>query len=301
MLFEDEAHELAHLYVDGAMNRRQLMRRARNVAGGVAAVTAALTTFGVSAKAESGSCQSADDLRVPADAEDLEVSDIQFPGPESTLLAHLAKPRRESTDPLPAVIVIHENRGLTEHIKDVTRRAARAGYIALGIDLVSRLGGTPSDPAQQAGAYNQTTVAGRLADLQATVAYLGTQPDVRKDRIGTVGFCAGGGNVWNLAISGAETAANVVYYGTPVPTAEQIANIKGAMFCHYAELDRNLTIQASATIASMVNARKTFGFAVHEGAGHAFNNDTGAAFNATVACEAWSRTLRFFADHLIPA
>ncbi|MBI4909834.1 MAG: dienelactone hydrolase family protein [Acidobacteria bacterium] len=274
------------------------MRRARNIAGGAAAVTAALTSFGLPAKGESA-CAGADDLRVPADAEDLEVIDIEFAGPESTLFAHLAKPKRESTDPLPAVIVIHENRGLTDHIKDVTRRVARAGYVSLGIDLVSRLGGTPSDPAQQAGRYNMTTPAGRLADLQATVAYLATQPDVRGDRIGTVGFCAGGGNVWALAVSGADTAANVVYYGSPVPPADQIPNIKGAVFCHYAELDRNLTNNAAPTIPAMVNARKTFGFSVHEGAGHAFNNDTGNAFNATVACEAWARTLRFFATHLM--
>jgi carboxymethylenebutenolidase len=254
--------------------------------------------MGVPAKADG--CASADDLRVPADAEDLEVADIQFAGPESTLFAHLAKPKRDSTDPIPAVLVIHENRGLTEHIKDVTRRVARAGYVALGIDLLSRQGGIDQfpDPADQTRAYGMTTTAGRLADMKAATAYLRTLPDVRPDRIGTVGFCAGGGNVWALAVSGEETAANVVYYGAPVPATDQIPNVKGAMQCHYAELDRGLTVTTGPVIQALVNARITFGFIIHEGVGHAFNNDTGAAFNAGVACEAWSQTLSFFAAHL---
>ena len=129
---------------------------------------------------------------------------------------------------------------------------ARAGYISLGIDLISRFGGTaPLAEVDQGSFYNLTTPAGRLADLQASVAYLASRSDVRANRIGTIGFCAGGGNVWALAVSGADTAANVVYYGTPVPSAEQIANIKGAMFCHYAELDRNLTNSAAAAIPAM--------------------------------------------------
>lgn len=298
MDIENDAHELAHLYVDGAFNRRELVRRAKKIAGGFAAVTVALHGMGVPAKADG--CSTIADLTVPADAADLVVADIQFAGPESTLFAHLAKPNRDSTDPLPAVIVIHENRGLTDHIKDVTRRVARAGYIALGIDLLSRQGGTDqfTDPTAQSRAYGLTTPAGRLADMKAGTAYLRTLPDVRSDRIGSVGFCAGGGNVWALAVSGEETVANVVYYGTPIPPPDQMANIKGAMQCHYAELDRNLTASTGTVIPALVNARITFGFIIHEGVGHAFNNDTGAAFNPGVACEAWSETLSFFAAHL---
>ena len=292
-----EAHELAHLYVDGAFSRREMIRRARKIAGGVAMVSTALNNMGAPLKAQNASCPV--DLRVPADAPDIVGQDVQFAGDESPLFAYLVKPKREVSDPIPAVLVIHENRGLTEHIRDVTRRVARAGYIALGIDLLSRLGGTAqfTDPADQTRAYNQTTPAGRLADLRKSVAYLRTLPDVFGDSIGCVGFCAGGGNVWNLAVSGETTRANVVYYG-PTPPLDQIPNIQGQMLCHYAQTDRALTTQGVATVAAMNAIQKRFGFHIWENVGHAFNNDTGAAFNAKAACDAWNRTIEFFNTHL---
>lgn len=292
----NEAHELAHLYVDGAINRRELVRRARRLLGGVAAISAALNTMGVPVHAQA---VCADDLRVPADAEDLEMQDVEFAGDESPLYAYLAKPKRESSEPLAAVLVIHENRGLTDHIKDVTRRVAKAGFIGLGIDLLSRQGGTGqfADPQQQTAAYGRTTVAGRLADMRKAVAYLRTLPDVRKDRIGSVGFCAGGGNVWLLGTSGEEMAANVVYYGIAVP-ADDIARLQGPILCHYAERDRNFTVSGAAAIPALYTNNKVFAFHVWEGVGHAFNNDTGANFNRAIACEAWGKTLDFYRRHL---
>jgi carboxymethylenebutenolidase len=293
----DDAHELAHLYVDGAYSRRQLMSLARKVAGGMAAVTVALTEMGVPLKAETPACP--EDVKVPADAEDIEARDVEFAGDESPLFGYLVKPKRESTDPLAAVIVIHENRGLVEHIRDVTRRVARAGYVALGIDLLSRQGGTSqfTTAGEQTGAYGRTTPAGRVADLRKAAGYLRLQPDVKADFIGSVGFCAGGANVWALAVSGEAMQASVVYYGAPAPAAE-IENLQGALHCHYAELDRNLSTSSAAAIPALIAARKTFGYNIWEGVGHAFNNDTGAAYNAAVACEAWTKTLAFFNRHL---
>ncbi|MBL8220183.1 MAG: dienelactone hydrolase family protein [Bryobacterales bacterium] len=293
-----DAHELAHLYVDGAFSRREMIRRARQIAGGVAMVSAALNSMGVPLRAQAPASCSAD-LRVPADAADIVGQDVQFAGDESPLFAYLVKPKREVSDPIPAVLVIHENRGLNEHIRDVTRRVARAGYIALGIDLLSRQGGTGqfTDPTQQTAAYGRTTPAGRLADLRKSVGYLRTLPDVFGDSIGTVGFCAGGANVWALAASGETTRANVVYYGAP-PPLDQIPNIHGQMLCHYAQTDRNLTTQGVTTVAAMNAIQKRFGFHIWEGVGHAFNNDTGAAFNAKAACEAWNKTIEFYYTHL---
>jgi carboxymethylenebutenolidase len=100
-----------------------------------------------------------------------------------------------------------------------------------------------------------------------------------------------------LAISGETMAASVVYYGAPPPTAD-IEKLNGAILCHYAELDRNLSTNSAAAIPALISARKTFGYNIWEGVGHAFNNDTGAAFNEGVACEAWSKTLAFFNRHL---
>jgi carboxymethylenebutenolidase len=292
-----EAHELAHLYVDGAFSRREMIRRARQIAGGVAIVSAALNNMGAPLKAQNASCPV--DLRVPADAPDIVGQDVEFAGDASPLFGYLVKPKREVSDPIPAVLVIHENRGLTEHIRDVTRRVARAGYNALGIDLLSRLGGTSQfvDPADQTRAYGMTTVDGRLADLRKAVGYLRTLPDVFGESIGTVGFCAGGANVWALAASGESTRANVVYYGAP-PPLDQISNIQGQMLCHYAQTDRNLTAQGANTIAAMNAIQKRFGFHIWENVGHAFNNDTGAAFNAKAACDAWNRTIEFYYTHL---
>ncbi len=294
-MFDKEAHELAHLYVDGALSRREMIRRARNIVGGVAAVSAALNMMGTPIQAQ----MCGEDLRVPADAEDLVGDNVVFPGEGSLLMAYLVKPKREETAPIPGVLVIHENRGLNDHIRDVTRRVARAGFVALGIDLLSRQGGTGqfATPTEQQQAYGRTTVDGRLADMRSAVAYLRSQSDVRENRIGSVGFCAGGANVWLLGTSGEEMTASVVYYGAPV-AAERIADFKGALLCHYAELDRNLTINSAPVIPVLINQRKTFGYMVHEGVGHAFNNDTGAAFNRGAACEAWAKTIDFFNRHL---
>lgn len=294
-----EAHEIAHLYVDGALSRRELIRRARQMAGGVAAVSAALNAMGTPLQAQQVAPLCAEDLRVPEDAVDIYQEDVQFPGEESVLLGYWASPVPAPSGPLPTVLVIHENRGLNEHIRDVTRRVARAGFNALGIDLLSRLGGTAqfTDPQQQTAAYGRTTPAQRLSDLRKAIEYLRTLPEVRKDRIGSVGFCAGGANVWLLGTSGETMAANVVYYGAPVP-AEQIANLTGPILCHYAERDRNLTINSAPVVPELIRQNKTFGYFVWEGVGHAFNNDTGAAYNATAACEAWTKTLDFFRRHL---
>lgn len=293
---DKEIRELAHLYVDGAFNRRELVRRARKIAGGVAGVSLALDAMGVPLKAQQ-MCSS--DLRIPADAPDLMGEDIEYPGEAGMLKGYLVRPRRTETTPMAAVVVIHENRGLNEHIRDVTRRVARAGFVALGVDLLSRQGGSAqfTEPTQQTQAYGRTLPAERLADLKSSVAHLRTLTDVRRNRIGTVGFCAGGANVWALAASGEDTTANVVYYGAP-PPADQVANIKGAMLCHYAERDRNLSINGGPMVASLIQNNKTFGFFVWEGVGHAFNNDTGAAFDAQTACEAWAKTIDFFSRHL---
>lgn len=296
---ENEAHELAHLYVDGALSRREMIRRSRNVAGGVAAISSALNLMGVPLNAQTTQCP--ENVRVPADAEDIVAQMVEFPGEASPVFGYFVKPKREAVDPLPTVLVVHENRGMNEHIQDVARRMARSGFNALAIDLLSRQGGTAlfPDPADAGRAYNMTTVAGRLADLRSAVTYLKSLPDVLP-KVGAVGFCAGGGNVWNLSASGEEMGAYVVYYGAPVIAVDQVEKVNAPVLCHYAELDRNLTIGASAVIGPMITARKTLGFFVHEGVGHAFNNDTGAAYNRAAACDAWAKTLDFFTRHLNP-
>src|SRR6478672_847325 len=239
---EGPIDSLVHLYVDGAFSRRDLIRRVAKHTGSLAAALAVLRGYDVFAQA-STPCPTS--VQVPADAPDLIAQDVTYPGEAGDLFGYLVYPKNAGPDPLPGVIVVHENRGLVDHIKDVTRRAARAGFVALGVDLLSRQGGTAqfTDPTTQAAAYNRTTVPERLADLISSLSYIKSLPNVRFDRIGTVGFCAGGGNVWNLVLAAPELRAAVPFYGTPVPPLDQITNISTPVLAIYAELDRNLTTQ----------------------------------------------------------
>ena len=318
MTKDDQSHieELAHLYVDGAFDRRELLRRVARVTGSIAAATVALESVGLAAQRKTDEvCDCEDDVRVPEDAHDLEVMQVQFAGEAGTIFAHQARPRHAKrrdarlpaidakrrlpgVEPLPGILVIHENRGLNEHIRDVTRRAARAGFVALGIDLLSRFGGTPEDPEEALRLYQQTTTDGRLADLLSALAYLQGLDIVQGDKLGAVGFCAGGGNCWNLALNTEALAATVVYYGTPVPPVDALVTLGSPVLAIYAELDRNLTRGVLPAILGLEDLQKPFGFHIYEGTRHAFHNDTGANYDRLAACDAWSRTTAFFEKYL---
>jgi len=294
---EGPIDSLVHLYVDGAFNRRELIRRVAKHTGSAAAALAVLKGYDVFGQAVTA-CPA--DVRVPADAPDLITQDVTYSGEGTTLMGYLAIPREHKDRLLPGIMVIHENRGLVDHIKDVTRRAARAGFVAFAPDLLSRQGGVAQfpDATQQAAAYNRTTPAERQADLISTLAYMKTLPDIVFNRIGAVGFCAGGGNVWNLTLVLEELAAAVAFYGTPVPAIDRLDSIKAPVLAIYAETDRNLTRSMAPVMDAMLQKQKTFGFVVYQGVGHAFHNDTGAAYNAPAACDAWSRAIVWFNKYL---
>jgi carboxymethylenebutenolidase len=168
--------------------------------------------------------------------------------------------------------------------------------VGLGVDLLSRQGGTQqfTDPVQQMQAYARTNPDERYADLVAGLTYLKFLEYVQYDHIATVGFCAGGGNAWNLAVNLPELRAVVVFYGTPIPPADQLMQNNSPVLAMYAELDRNLTLQTPAMITTMISQQKTFGFRIYQGAAHAFHNDTGPNYNAAAACDAWNQTLAWF-------
>ena len=294
---EGPIDSLVHLFVDGALSRRDLVRRVAKHTGSVAAALAVLHGYDAFGQAATP-CPA--DVHVPPDAPDIISQDVQYPGDESTLLGYFAYPRSEDAQFFPGVIVVHENRGLVDHIKDVARRVARAGFAALAPDLLSRQGGTGQfpDPAQQAAAYGRTTPQQRLADLYSSLAFIKAQPSVIWDRIGAVGFCAGGGNVWNFALGLDELAAAVPFYGTPVPPIDRIPTISAPVLAIYAEQDRNLTMQMAPVMTAMLQQQRTFGFVVYQGVGHAFHNDTGPNYNAEAGCDAWSRTIAWFNRYL---
>jgi carboxymethylenebutenolidase len=288
---------LVHLYVDGAFSRRELVGRVAKHTGSVAAALAALRGYDVFAQAVTA-CPA--DVRVPENAPDILAQNVQYAGEGGPMFGYLAYPRTTDGRPLPGVIVVHENRGLVDHIKDVTRRVARAGFVGLAPDLLSRQGGTSqfTDPTQQAAAYGRTTTAERLADLYSSLTYIKSLANVIFDRIGAVGFCAGGGNVWNFTIGLDELGAAVPFYGTPVPSVTNVPIIQAPVLAIYAGNDRNLTIQMAPVMTAMLQQQKAFGFVVYEGVGHAFHNDTGAAYNAPAACDAWTRTIAWFNKYL---
>jgi len=288
----DPIHELVHLHVDGAFNRRELVSRVTKLLGSTAAAVTALSSFQEELQAQPPQACPAG-VQVPINAPDVVAQDVEFAGEGSRIFAHFAYPR-QMNGPQPGMIIVHENRGLTEHIKDVCRRAARAGFVAVAPDLLSRQGGIQAFPeaTQQTGAYGRTTVIDRRLDMISALDYLKFSPLCQFDRIGALGFCAGGQNVWDLAVNLEELAAVVPFYGAP-PAIDDIQRLQAPLLAIYAERDRALTTRMAPVLTELLARQKRFGFNVFEGVGHAFHNDTGAAYNATAACDAWSQAMTF--------
>ena len=197
------------------------------------------------------------------------------------------------------VLVIHENRGLTPHIKDVVRRVAMAGYVGLGVDLLSRAGGSDAHPdeSERTGLLGQMPTDQLLSDLSAGLDYLKTRVEVNPDRLGVTGFCFGGGLTWRLATKRQDLKAAVPFYG-PNPPLEDVPNIKAAVLGIYGGNDTRITGGVPALEEALKQAGVTYEIKVYEGADHAFHNDTGARYNPTAATDAWERTLAWLQTHL---
>ena len=207
-------------------------------------------------------------LSVAPDDPAVRAEDVTFPGPAGTMLGYLARPSADGTRA--AVIVIHEIFGLTDHIRDVARRLAKAGYLALAPDLASRAGGT-DEAANVSGALTQGPVEDRVADLDAALAYLGQQPDA-DGKVGVVGFCFGGGMTLSYAAAQPEVLAAVSYYGpTPQPPSVMSAT-NAAILANYGAEDARVNAGIADLEAAM--AGKTFEKRLYDGVRHAFNNDT---------------------------
>jgi carboxymethylenebutenolidase len=235
-------------------------------------------------------------LSVPADDPDVQASDVTYQS-DTEIKAYLARPSAEGT--YPGVIVIHENRGLNDHIKDVARRLAKAGFVALAPDLVSRMGGTASMAADQVGsALGGAAPDDLVKDLSAGVDFLLQQDGVKPDKAGVVGFCFGGAYTLRLAAANPKIAAAVPYYGVTPDPSSQMANTNAAILGQYGGDDARVNGTIPALEEVMKGAGKTYEKYIYEGAGHAFNNDTGARYNEAAAVQAWQRTLDWFAKYL---
>ena len=291
----DPISSLIHLYEDGALNRREVIRRLTGHTGSLAAAMAALEAVGLG-QVNPASCPGS--VRVPENDPAIyaEMLTISGSGP---LYAYQARPR-DFSKRYPAVLVIHENQGITDYIKDVTRRVAKAGYVGIAVDLLSRQGGTSQfpDPASAMAAYNRTTTEERRADMLSALLTIQSQSYVQGDRLGVVGFCAGGGNVLDLAANTDQLSAAVVFYGFAPNPIDPLANITAPLLGIFPELDKATTGSLPALMNILLTGNKRYALHVYENTNHAFHNDTSPRYDPTAACDAWSKTLTFFDEHL---
>jgi carboxymethylenebutenolidase len=227
---------------------------------------------------------------------DLVAGVAEFPGVGARLDGYLARPARSGT--FPVVLVCHENRGLTRHIEDVARRLAKAGYVALAVDLLSREGGTDKhDFDAIPGILGKAPPARHVQDFRSGLAYARSQAAARGDRAGMVGFCFGGAVTWRVAAAVPELRAAVPFYGVPVPEAD-VPAIGAAVLAIYAGRDDRINQNIPAIESAMAKNGKTFRKIVYPGVDHAFHNDSGARYNADAAKAAWAETLAWFGKYL---
>ncbi len=281
--------ELTAAYREGTLSRRDFIRAVVGLTGGFAAAAAVLEPLGLSP---------AEAAQVAPDDPTLTSAPLQFPGDGLQMHGYLSRPKAAGRSP--GVIVIHENRGLTDHIQDVARRFAKEGFAALAPDLLSRAGGTASfataDEARTA--IGKLTQDGVDRDLRATFDHLRGLDFVRGDRMGVAGFCWGGANTLRMATQVREPVAAVPFYGRNPNPLDLVERIACPLLIIYGEDDPAIMPGVPALEAALKKYGKTYEIKIYPGAKHAFHNDTGDRYNAEAARDAWGRTVAFFKRHL---
>ena len=273
-------------YTHTPLGRREFLLRLAKLTGSTSAALALLPFL------ESGGARAA---LVPPGEPRLEAARLIYTGATGDIIAYLAQPK--GTGKLPAVIVIHENRGLNPHIEDVARRAALEGFLALAPDLLSPAGGTPTDEDKAREMIRALDGEQTLKNLLAALAFL--EEHARGNgKVGAVGFCWGGGMVGDLAVGAPGLDAAVVYYGRQ-PDSAQVEKIRAPLLLHYASLDTRINAGIPAFEAALKKAGKSYVLHMYEGVNHAFHNDTSEARYDKQAAElSWSRTIAFLKEHL---
>lgn len=280
--------DLYDRFTHGQLSRRDFMDRLASVAGSVAAAAALLPVL--TNNYAQAAIIAEDDPKLVAER-------VTYPAPGGDVKGYLVRPK-DGPAKLPAVIVIHENRGLNPHIEDVTRRIALEGFLAFGPDLLTPSGGTPANEDQARDMISKLDNAQTVANLVAAVDYL-AKHDGSTGKVGAVGFCWGGLKVNQLASAApAAFAAGVAYYGMQI-AAEAVASIKAPLMLQYAGLDERVNAGIDAYRKALDAAGKTYELNMYEGANHAFNNDTNAPrYNKEAADLAWGRTVEFLKKNL---
>ena len=278
-----EIIDLYDEFTHRGLDRRVFMQRLAEIAGGTAAAAALVPLL------EANGAKAA---MVPADDSRVSSQRVAVPGPAGEIKGYLALPASPAGR-LPAVVVVHENRGLNGHVEDVARRAALDGFVAFAPDFLSRAGGTPADQDQARDMIGKLDQDGVVADARVVIAFL-EKHEATNGKVGIVGFCWGGGVVGRVATAAPELDAGVVFYGR-VPPAEAVPGIKAPLLLNYAGKDDNVNAGIPGFREALDKAGVPYELHVYEGAQHAFHNDTSEArYDPAAAKLAWERTTAFF-------
>jgi carboxymethylenebutenolidase len=285
------AEEVAIDHADGVLPRREALRRLALLGLGVPAASALLAACGGDGESASGAGSGTAAPPPPGKA----TQEVTFPGPEGRTVQGAWAP---ADQPGGAVLVIHENRGLNDHIRSVAGRLAASGYSALAIDLLSAEGGTAAlgDEAKAMAALSSAPRERFVADMRAGLDELERRAPGRK--LGAIGFCFGGGMVWTLLASGEpRLAAAAPFYG-PLPEGADFSGSTAAVLGIYAEQDARVNATREAATAALEAAGLTHEIVTYPGANHAFFNDTGPRYDPDAATQAYAKVLDWLGEHL---
>jgi carboxymethylenebutenolidase len=283
--FPKEVLSLFDRYVHGGIDRREFIDKASKYA--VTGMSAAAMLDALRPNFALGQQIADTDARIRG-----EEATCPSPQGNGTVKGYLVRPAK-SSGKLPAILVIHENRGLNPHIRDIARRLAVDNFLAFAPDALAPLGGYPGTEEQAAQMFGKLDAAKRTEDFVAAANWL-RQHTEGNGRLGAVGFCFGGGVVNTLATRlGANLNAGVPFYGSQAPAAEA-AKIKAHMLIQYAANDDRINAGHPAYEAALKAANVHFEAHTYPGTGHGFNNDTTPRYDAAQAKIAWTRTVEWF-------
>jgi carboxymethylenebutenolidase len=301
-------------YREGEISRRTFIRRVAFLTGSMAATITAMAAVGcrpielpaasepmptdtpAPAPTSPPPSEPQSPLSVAEDDPAVQASDVTFPNGSDEIMGYLARPAEDGV--YAAVMVCHENRGLTDHIRDVARRFAKEGYVALAVDLLSREGGTAAhDRDAVPGLLTDAGADRHVSDFVAAAEYLKTLDYVDGERLGMTGYCFGGGITWRVATALPELKAAVPFYG-PAPDAAAVPNIQAAVLGVYAEQDERINGGIPALEEALKAAGTTYQINIYPGVNHAFHNDTGQRYVEEQATQAWQDTLAWFEQYL---
>jgi len=279
--------DLYNDYIHGDMPRRQFLRRLAGIAGSAAAATALLPLI---------DSNFAWGQQVDPKDERLKTGYVSYAGTRSDVRAYIARPASAKL-PSPGILVIHENRGLNAHIEDVARRAALEGFVAVAPDGLSYAGGTPEDQEAARDLFRQSDREIITADVIRGVGYLKSRGDC-SGKVGSVGFCYGGGVALQCAVADPAADACVLFYGSAL-NAEQVAQVQVPIMMNYAGNDPRINAGIPEFRKLLDEHEVAYSLHMYPGTGHGFHNDTSQArYNGKAAKLAWRRTMNFFEHYL---